>query len=56
MNNIRRKSTMTISEDGLNKNQANFAALSPLSFLERHDLGSTEGRIEKLVGKAGGLP
>ena len=26
---------MTISEDGLNKNQANFAALSPLSFLER---------------------
>ena len=26
---------MTISEDGLSKNQANFAALSPLSFLER---------------------
>ena len=26
---------MSISEDGLRKNQANFAALSPLSFLER---------------------
>ncbi|MDC0134546.1 AMP-binding protein [Alphaproteobacteria bacterium] len=26
---------MSISEDGLNKNQANFSALSPLSFLER---------------------
>ena len=26
---------MSISEDGLNKNQANFASLSPLSFLER---------------------
>ena len=26
---------MSISEVGLNKNQANFAALSPLSFLER---------------------
>ena len=26
---------MTISEDGLRKNQANFASLSPLSFLER---------------------
>jgi fatty-acyl-CoA synthase len=35
MNNNRRKATMTISEDGLIKNQANFAALSPLSFLER---------------------
>jgi fatty-acyl-CoA synthase len=35
MNNIRRKSTMSISEDGLRKNQANFASLSPLSFLER---------------------
>ena len=35
MNNIRRKSTMSITEDGLKKNQANFASLSPLSFLER---------------------
>ena len=26
---------MSISEDGLRKNQANFASLSPLSFLER---------------------
>ena len=26
---------MSIFEDGLSKNQANFASLSPLSFLER---------------------
>ncbi len=35
MNIIGRKSTMSVIENGLSKNKANYASLSPLSFLER---------------------
>ena len=35
MNIIRRKSTMSEIVNGLSKNKANYASLSPLSFLER---------------------